>query len=856
MNDFVAWQRPAVYALATAAPTGARLTAELPITLHDDDGDLPPAPAPFLLAGPGDIANLASGQVTGRRPHPGCIDAEATMLAHVEIAMPDLPWRYSPQPHAAGLVAVRPWLVLVVGTPGEVTRLADGRVRLASQALFEGKTLFDWHRLSDAHRWAHVHTIAGRSPFARIISPRKLGTGQDYIAALVPGWQAVLAPDGTDTLADSWPGGAGTVTLKCFDSWGFRTTSQEGDFASITRRLEPLSDDDQRLLTQRQFGRAKVAVGPVPGAILAAGGALTVVPGADDPLVVDPLPEDVGAVIEALTADTSHDGRWVLTVPRYDAPWHPGPVDGEDWHWPPAGDEVVPDGWRREMRADPRNRGAAGLGAWVAIAWQERICAGAARQAGAVAAAAQRIRHLTLGLRASGSLWRRRVPTDSLDRLAILAPLLGRLPVDAGGTALGAVADRTPAMAAALFSSAARRMLRRRGPLARAAASGATFLPSLIVAANTCPEPQRLDDDQARILDALADPAATGQLSGTLRHEANRILTEFYDNADTAGPLAVSLSRDPGAVGDLLDAVRDQPPASRCSPLPDLRAFADSIAAGIDPTAARPVVVDRVLGTISGLRPPLLAEPEVSPEIDIPLWKFLSDDAPDWLLPGAGDIPTDRVLAVQTNPPFIDAVLLGANVQTLGELRWRNLPITSRWTPLRRFWQRVNVAAGEIATDIRPIVALDTDLPLWPEASPLGDLSHLADPSHGASLVVVLHTELFRRYPATLVYLVPNAGGADPWVGTPKVDNDSDPGDPPTHRDYPSFSGTLTPDLVFFGFGVPPSAGLDHWLVLEEPPPGYRFAFKPGDASPDGATFAESTFDPPVRVFLGNLLGP
>ncbi len=186
------------------------------------------------------------------------------MLAHVEIATPDLPWRYSPQPHAAGLVAVRPWLILVVGTPAEVTRLADGRVRLTSQETFEGRTLFDWHPLAQAHRWAHVHTVAGRSPFARVISPRKLDTGQDYVAALVPGWQAVLAPDGSSSLTDSWTAGAGTVTLKCFDSWGFRTTSEEGDFASIARRLEPLSDADQQLLTQNRFGRAQVIVGPCP----------------------------------------------------------------------------------------------------------------------------------------------------------------------------------------------------------------------------------------------------------------------------------------------------------------------------------------------------------------------------------------------------------------------------------------------------------------------------------------------------------------------------------------------------------------------------------------------------------------
>ncbi|HEY8718645.1 hypothetical protein [Pengzhenrongella sp.] len=854
MNDFVAWQRPAVYALATDPPTSARLAADLPITLHDDDGDLAPAPASFLLAGPGDVANLAGGQITGRRPHPGCIDAEATMMAHVELATPDLPWRYSPQPQAAGLVAVRPWLVLVVGTPAEVTRLADGRVRLTSGEQFEGKTLFDWHPLTDAHRWAHVHTIVDHSPFSRIISPRKLDTGQDYVAALVPCWRAVLNPDGTSTLADSWPGGAGTVTLTCFDSWGFRTTTEQGDFASIAQRLEPLSDDDQTLLAEKQFGRARVTIGPVPGTVLAAGAALTVVPKDGEPPVADPLPADVAATIEALASDLTDAGRWVLTVPRYDVPWHPGPVEGEDWQWPPPGDDVVPDGWRREMRADPRHRGAAGLGAWVAIAWQDRIADGAARQAAAVAAAAQRIRHLTLGLRAARSLWNRRVPTDSLARLATLAPLLGRMPVDGAGSALGTLADRTPALAPALFSSAARRMLRRRGPLARAAQPGATSLPGLIVAANRCPDPQKLSDGEHRILRALADPGSVEHLAGALRERADEVLTQFYDNADTAGPVAQTLREDPHVLLDLLDAVRGEPPVSSCSPLADLGAFADSVAKGIDPTVARPVVVARVLGTIGGLRAPFLAEPDVSPEIDIPLWKFLSDNSPDWLLPGSGDIPPDRVLAVATNPPFVDAVLLGANVQTLGELRWRNLPITTRWTPLRRFWQRVNVAAGGVATDIRPVVALNTDLPLWPDASPLGDLTHLADPSHGANLVVVLHTELFRRYPATLVYLVKNAGGATPWAGVPEVDTGPNPGNPPPHRDYPSFSGTLTPDLVFFGFGVPPSAGLDHWLVLEEPPPGYRFAYTPGDASPEGATFAEHTFDPPVRVFLGNLL--
>jgi hypothetical protein len=538
----------------------------------------------------------------------------------------------------------------------------------------------------------------------------------------------------------------------------------------------------------------------------------------------------------------------VLTLPRYDVPWHPGPVDGEPWEWPPPGDDVVPDGWRLELRVDPRYRGAAGLGAWAAIAWQERIAEGAARQAGAVAAAAQRIRHLTLGLGAARSLWGRRLPDDPLARLATLSPLLARLPAD-GGNALDAVAGRTPMLARALFSSAARRMLRRRGPLARSADDGANGLGGLIEAANRCPETQQIPDDDAALLDALGDGDAPERIVAGLGERAGEIVFEVTRDERVAAEAGSSLEHSRDVAVELINGLREPVPVLPCAPMSDLGAFAGSVAGAIDPTVARPVVVDRVLGTITGLRPPLLAEPDVALELDIPLWKFLSDEAPDWLLPGAGDIPADRVLAVQTNPVFIDALLVGANHQTIGELRWRNLPITTRWTPLRRFWERIDVAGDAVATDIRPIIELTTDQPIWSDASTLGDLTHLSDAANGVSLVVVLHTELFRRYPATLVYLWPNPGGAETWGPVPDVDVP-----PPPKREYPTFSGTLTPELVFFGFGVPPSAASDHWLVLEEPPPGYRFRHKPNPPTANGAVFAEATFHPPARVFFGNLL--
>ena len=94
MAVFVAWQRPAMAQLATDDPTTSRLRAKLPIRLLDDLGDVTKG-ADFLLAGPGDVVAIVPGQIVGRRPHPGVVDAEATMMAHVELAAADLPWRYS-----------------------------------------------------------------------------------------------------------------------------------------------------------------------------------------------------------------------------------------------------------------------------------------------------------------------------------------------------------------------------------------------------------------------------------------------------------------------------------------------------------------------------------------------------------------------------------------------------------------------------------------------------------------------------------------------------------------------------------------------------------------------------------------
>jgi hypothetical protein len=489
-------------------------------------------------------------------------------------------------------------------------------------------------------------------------------------------------------------------------------------------------------------------------------------------------------------------------------------------------------------------------------------------------------------------VWAHRFPTDALGRLVLVGPALQRIPAGDGTTVVDHVAGRVPGrLVPELFSSAARRVLRP-GPARTALARpGAAHPAAFLEAANKCPpRPPRdraavvvegivesldrpLDRALVPILEAarerLSDEEELGRFSVAIDRMPSWVfgrgspwpdLLAALDPGDERPPdldrleqLAGELPREhpgfhPEAIVDLLG---DPEPEDRCRPV-DLGGLAGVVVDAVDPNAARPVAVDVVLAPISGLQEPVLAPPDLSPELDLPLWKFLDERARDWLLPGVGQLRADRVVMVQTNPGFVDALLVGANHQALGELRWRNLPVTTAWTPMRRFWSRIPDPHDPATqhTDIRQIQT-------WPADSGLGDPRHRTDPASGEDLVVVFRTELFRRYPSTLVYLFP----ADPnWLQTPQDLPDA-------QRNYPIFAGSIGPDVVFFGFRVTPAEGRTRWVVLEEPPPGFRFY---GETPPDwpagptfeqaraqavnGAAYAGVTFARPVRVFLGNVL--
>lgn len=835
-EQFRPWRRPGMTNLAgTASFEAGRLVAGLPVSLSSGSTQRT-VTAKFALSGPGDVRGLAGGAVRVRAPSPGSTSAESTTVAFVELGDPDLPWRYTPQVNpAGGAPGLRPWLVLVVGVTGTEVAVHGDHVRIAGDLLHR-------HNLDKSAAWAHVHELPDGGAVGRILSPLPLEADTQYTAALVPAFRiqgAVPVP--------SWTGNPGDLDLPCYDSWGFRTKVDPDDFKAIAQRLAPMSDAEMTALEDKGFGVAKVAAGPAGPQVLVLGGALT-----------RPTPPPTNALDGTVATEVSDRARlpwragtpWVLGLPRYDDPWTPVP-----------GAEPKPSGlssWRTQLHQDPRHRGVAGLGAWAAIAWQDRIASGAKAQAGAIATAAERVRHLGLGLRAARGLWDRRVPDEPLAALAVLSPMLGRLPT-LGGTVLGELDGRTAGLVPALFSSAAKRMLRPRGPVARAAQDGATGLGTLIgVAATTCPPTPQPPPGQERVPDAVAeDPDGIVSRFTDFPHdlldqafraivrsdeEHGGHLSDPPDGRSSEG-LGGTISEGASEIVDLIVGSR---PHVECRPVV-IDEAAVSIVDGVNPHL-NPVVVDRVLGPFTGLREPRLAPPDLALELDIPFWSFLRDHAPDWLLPGAADVPDDRVLALATNPAFVDAFLIGANQQSLGELRRRNIPVIAGWTPLRRFWQRIS-DDGSKPSDLDVVSVLYPSLmPNWQEGSPLGHSSHQRGTT-GPMLVLLLSTELFREYPHTQVYLAPVVAEATRWTTLPDVADEA-------VRVDPVLTGNLDPELVFFGFPLPPAAISAHWLVLEEPAPGYRFR-KPTPAEAqmtDGGQYAHDTLYEPVRAFFGNLL--
>lgn len=451
---------------ADSRSASARFASTVGMRVNDQ-----PVTVPVTLFGPGDVAGLAADAITARAPAPGSVGAEVNWFPHVELAEADLPWRFTPvRPGAGG--RLRPWCALVVleQRPGVAVSVGPGRRLPVVDA--PAAELPD---LEDADLWAHVEVTLPDGPppaslpdylrqhpgaaRARLLSPRRLLPGTEYVACLVPAFEVGRLTGlghgmtGAGTLAPAWtyaPRSTARVTLPVYDSWSFRTGGA-ADFESLARVIRPHTVSAQ--VSGRRFA-LDPAVGP--GRSLPLRGALR--PVLSTPLESEPVPAAVADAIATRinrAADLAEaGGAPVLGSPLYGSM--------------PAGRQRLrePDTpvWLETANTDPRNRVAAAAGGDLVQRHQEDLVADAWRQVGQLGPVNSLLRGAQVARGVTGRLVARHLQTLPEDLLLQLTgPALARVPASDGTpTVLETVLSS--AITEAGFEGAFRRITRDRGP--------------------------------------------------------------------------------------------------------------------------------------------------------------------------------------------------------------------------------------------------------------------------------------------------------------------------------------------------------------------------------------------------------
>ncbi|MFG3420182.1 hypothetical protein ACIBTZ_31725 [Micromonospora sp. NPDC049460] len=516
-----------------------------------------------LLHGPGDVVGVDPQEIIRSYPAPGAENVEVSLLAAVEFDNPDLPWRYTPaRPDDNG--ALRPWLVLVVvpvGEDGAELRTQPGQAlaRLAT-------TVRHLPVLAESWAWAHAQVLvtdddedlsaviasAPERTLSRLVCPRRLAAGTDYLAAVVPAFAAGVRAglgetvDDTGPLAPAWgpdsahPGPDDPVLLPVYHHWTFRT-GPDGDFESLARRLRArvLPDDVGRQPVDIAAPGGGLPAGDDEGvegrSVLGFEGALAA-PGMTPTVWAD----DVRQAWQGALTDLLRHADDRLTPPLY------GNIHTQQGQVPTGDAEPR---WLAGLNLDPRYRAAAALGTQVVQRHQEDLAAAAWERAAELREANEQLRRGQAARDTATALFARRVDPDSPgtpvgdDQLVAMTQPVHDL-VDAGsGARLAAAGDPLDRQldgnpgARAATSAPLRRLLRPRGPLARRvdADGGPAALARLAGGASAVPAAKV--PAGGKVLDTLVtDGRGLGSLTRAVIEQAAQ--NPWWHTTSTAGVTA------------------------------------------------------------------------------------------------------------------------------------------------------------------------------------------------------------------------------------------------------------------------------------------------------------------------------
>jgi hypothetical protein len=860
---FVPWVRQGAAAgIATpdtlAPPLPARVTLEARLAING----VPSGPRPVRLFGPGDVLGLDPRQIVRMDPPPGSAGFEPNYFAAIEFDRPDFPWLFTPA--AAAAEKLRPWLVLVVvkKQPG-VLLLPAGDAPLPSLSVTAPARIADeLPDLAEAALWAHAQAAGGEAlatalgarpeqSLSRLLCPRLLQPLTDYSACVVPafeaGRQAGLGLEVTAaTLAPAWTPAQAQVTLPVYHQWNFRTGAG-GDFESLVRLLEARSAPaglGRRPVNIATPGFALDAAFP-QDATLDFGGALQPMNSEPEAWPTDaqtPFQQALAPILNqpGVTQAASPDADPLLAPPIYGR-WHAARTTVA----PGAGAD-----WLDELNLDPRYRGVAACGTRVVQEHQEALMAAAWAQAGELQRANQWLRQLQLSLVVGVSLHTRhlgRLSDDAL--LRVSAPAFARITLSgARDTAPHTVQAelRHSALPLQAASPPMRKLVAARGAIGRRLAvqgaaqpggvrivsmlgsgAGASFVaPALpdVITVNAVRQ-HMAQPNAVRVfqqVNAQTVAGAGGKPQFAFAAEGQAVPLPAFtvmmarpDNAAAAafraaavrhleaidaGRMAIMVAMRPVQMQALRSGVREQ-----TEPRAHIVALAH---ARVTSPAARAVAR---AGSLP-VEPVMLA-----PRFRQPMYEPLRDLSQQLLLPGLEAVLPNSVIGLQTHRRFVEAYMVGLNVEMGSELLWRGYPTDQRGTCFDRFW---DTRAAAPRPDIEPIHRWGTRR--------LGDADGAPQRER---FVLLLRSELLRRYPSAVLYAT-KAVLDDAGFRAPSPD--------PADESYPAFRGSMEPDLSFFGFnlGVDEMLGSDTsqgcYIVIQEQPSEPRFGLDVGIAA--GAT--------------------
>jgi hypothetical protein len=371
-----------------------------------------PSAVNLALYGPGDVLGIDPRLIVRTDPRPSATDVEPNYLPAIEFDPPDLPWMFTPAAADANQ-RLRPWVVLIcvdraVVDPPHVTTSGGARGPLPVVELTAAAVASELPDLAESWGWAHTQVASDDSAgpvtppglaaaptlnVSRLLCPRRLHPGRQYIACVVPAFDAGVrrgltgaqpSPPGTTAppLGPAWDVTAPTdLVLPVYFHWEF-TTGPAGDFEELARKLQPFACPPTVGFSPMHVGHARPDLPEIsPGQT----GATLDMDGALRAPVRDPgtLGEVVATLRQGLrralnAAADNADGSATDETPVL------GPPLYGEWHTRrhrlPAGG----DGWFNEANLDPRSRVASGLATEVVRRNQEELMHAAWEQVGRV----------------------------------------------------------------------------------------------------------------------------------------------------------------------------------------------------------------------------------------------------------------------------------------------------------------------------------------------------------------------------------------------------------------------------------------------------------------------------------------